>query len=227
MGDASYLVAFGSGITSFFLPCILPLLPVYFGYLAGEAMNNLDGQKIHRRLIINAFAFVMGLTTLNLLLGFGVKAASDLLMRYQDYLRIAGGLLILFFGIYFIFGFSIGFLEREHRIQYRSYAPTFLKSYLLGITFSFGWTPCAAPIIATILMMASFQKDYMGAGTLMIAYSLGFAVMFLLSAILVSMFVTRIRAVYKYFKYTKIGAGMIMVVMGILMLADKMHWLTF
>ena len=226
MTEVSYLVAFGSGITSFFLPCILPLLPVYFGYLAGEAMNNLENRKVHRKLLLNAFSFVLGLTLLNILLGFGAKAASDLLIRYSEAIRIAGGILLLLFGAYFIFGMRLGFMEREHKIQYRSYTPSFLKSFLLGITFSFGWTPCSGPILATILMMASFQKDYMGAGTLMIAYSLGFAVMFLLSAVLVGFFVTKIRGIYKNFKQIKIGAGIIMIAMGIRMLMDKMVWLT-
>jgi cytochrome c biogenesis protein CcdA len=201
------------------------LLPVYFGYLAGEAMNNFEEKRIHLKLMMNAFAFVLGLTLLNMLLGFGAKAASDLLLKYTEHIRIAGGIMLLLFGLYFIFGLNMRFMEREHRVHYKRYTPSFLKSFILGITFSFGWTPCSGPILATILMMASFQKDYMGAGTLMIAYSMGFAIMFLLSALLVSFFVTKVRSVYKYFKQIKIGAGVIMIGMGILMLADKMHWL--
>lgn len=227
MGEVSYIVALTTGLLSFFTPCILPLLPVYFGYLAGEAMTSLEDQKVHRRLLINATAFVIGLTFLNVMLGFGAKAASDLLIRYSDGLRIFGGLLLIAFGLYFIFGISLGFMERQHKIQYKTYTPSFIKSFLLGITFSFGWTPCNGPIIATILMMASFQKNYFGAGTLMLVYSLGFSAMFLLSALLVGVFIKRVKGIYKYFKQIKIGAGIIIVLMGILLLMDKMVWLSF
>lgn len=226
MGEVSYLVALTSGLLAFFTPCILPLLPVYFGYLAGEAMTSLDGKKVHKRLLLNAFAFVLGLTSLNIMLGFGAKAASDLLIRYSDGLRIFGGLLLILFGVYFIFGLSMKFMEKEHRIQYKNYTPSFIKSFLLGITFSFGWTPCNGPIIATILMMASFQKNYLGAGTLMLVYSIGFASMFLLSALLVGVFVDKVKVIYKYFKQIKIGAGIIMILMGVLLLMDKMVWLS-
>ena len=227
MGEVSYFVALTSGLLAFFTPCILPLLPVYFGYLAGEAVTSLEGKKVHRRLLINASAFVLGLTLLNIMLGFGAKAASDLLIRYSDELRIFGGVLLIFFGAYFIFGFKIGFMEREHRLQYKNYTPSFVKSFLLGITFSFGWIPCNGPIIATILMMASFQKNYFGAGTLMLVYSLGFSLMFLLSALLIGIFVNKVKAIYKYFKHIKIGAGILIIAMGILLLMDKMVWLTF
>lgn len=226
MGEVSYIVAFTSGLLAFFTPCVLPLLPVYFGYLAGEAMTSLGSQKVHKRLLLNAFAFVLGITSLNIMLGFGAKAASDLLIRYSDGLRIFGGLLLILFGIYFIFGLSMNFMEREHRVQYKNYTPSFIKSFLLGITFSFGWTPCNGPIIATILMMASFQQNYVGAGTLMLVYSFGFGIMFLLSALLVGVFVDKVKVIYKYFKHIKIGAGVIMILMGLLLLMDKMYWLS-
>lgn len=227
MAEVSYIVAFTSGLLAFFTPCILPLLPVYFGYLAGDAMTALENKKVHRRLLINAVAFVSGLTLLNIMLGFGAKAASELLIRYSDGLRIFGGILLVLFGIYFIVGFSIAFMEREHKLQYKNYTPSFIKSFLLGITFSFGWTPCNGPIIATILMMASFQKNYWGAGSLMLVYSFGFALMFLLSALLVGIFIDKVKIIYKYFKHIKIGAGLIMIAMGILLIMDKMIWLTF
>lgn len=226
MGDISYYGAFVAGVLSFFTPCILPLLPVYFGYLAGEAMTNLEDQKVHRKLIVNAIAFVLGLTVLNLFLGFGAKAASNFLISYGDPLRIAGGILMILFGLYFIFGLRLGFIEKERKITYKSYSPSFLKSFILGLTFSFGWTPCNGPIIASILFVASFKADYLGAGTLMLVYSLGFSVLFILSAVLVGVFIEKVRAIYKYFKYIKWVAGILMIGMGVLMIMDKLTLLT-
>jgi cytochrome c-type biogenesis protein len=227
MGDVSYIVAFSSGLLSFFTPCIVPLLPLYFGYLAGETVQNIEDQKIHRKLLINTAAFVLGLTALNILLGFGAKAASDVLMRYGNQMRVAGGILLVLFGLYFIFGLRLGFMEREHKLQYKKYTPSFLKSFLLGITFSFGWTPCNGPIIATILMMASFQQDYLGAGTLMLVYSLGFASMFFLAALLVGVFMKKVKGIYKHFKKIKIAAGILMIGMGYLMITNQISLLVF
>ncbi len=227
MQDVSYIVAFGSGLLSFFTPCIIPLLPLYFGYLAGETIQNIEDKKIHRKLLTNTGAFVLGLTSLNIMLGFGAKAASDLLLRYSDGLRIAGGILLVLFGLYFIFGLRLRFMETEHKIHMRKYTPSFLKSFLLGITFSFGWTPCNGPIIATILMMASFQKDYLAAGSLMLVYSLGFAVMFMMAALLVGLFMKKVKGIYKYFKWIKLAAGLLMIGMGYLMITNQISLLVF
>lgn len=223
--DVSYYVAFTTGLVTFFSPCILPLLPMYFGYLAGEAMNNLEEKKIHWKLVINAVAFVLGISVLNLLLGFGAKAASDLLIRYGDIIRITGGVLMILFGLYFILGLSFAFLEREKKVTYKSYSPSFIKSFVLGLAFSFGWTPCNGPIIASILFMASFKANYFEAGTLMLVYSLGFAILFILSALLVGIFIKKVRAVYKYFKYIKWVAGALMIFMGILMITNRVSML--
>lgn len=229
MEEVSYFVALTAGLLSFFTPCILPLLPMYFGYLTGEVATSGDraSHVVRRTLLINAFAFVLGLTLLNILLGFGAKAASSVLFRYTEQLRVVGGILMMLFGVYFIFGLKVGFLERERKIQYKGYTPGFFKSLILGITFSFGWTPCNGPIVATIFMMASFQQDYMAAGTLMLVYSLGFGLMFLLSALMMGYFLEHVKGVYKHFGKIKIGAGLIMMAMGLLMLLDKMHWLNF
>jgi cytochrome c-type biogenesis protein len=227
MNDVSYWVAFTSGLVSFFTPCILPLLPVYFGYLAGEAMDQLSDGKVHRKLIVNALAFVFGISVVNLLLGFGAKAASNFLIKYSVHLRVFGGILLILFGLYFILGLRLGFIEKERKFNYKSYSPTFLKSFLLGLTFSFGWTPCNGPIIASILFMASFKQDYFQAGTLMLTYSLGFSILFLLSAILVGVFIEKIKKVYRYFKYIKWVAGLLMIGMGILMLTNRVSLLAF
>lgn len=225
MGDVSYYMAFTTGLLSFFTPCILPLLPVYFGYLAGEAMTSLEDNKIHKRLVVNAIAFVLGISVVNIMLGFGAKALSNLLIRYAGPFRVGGGILLILFGIYFIVGLRFGFMEREAKIQYKSYSPSFLKSFALGFTFSFAWTPCNGPIIASILFMASFKADYLAAGSLMLVYSLGFAILFVLSAVLVSFFVSKVKSVYKYFKYIKWAAGIIMILMGILMITNRVSLL--
>ncbi len=224
--NVNYITALLAGVMSFFTPCILPLLPVYFAYLAGEAIGDLGASKINKKLLINAFGFVLGLTTLNILLGFGATAIGNVLITNASMFRIIGGILVVLFGLYFIFNFKIGFLEKENKLEYNNYAPTFLKSFVLGIAFNFGWTPCNGPIVAMILAMASFQHDYMASGMLMLTYSMGFSVLFLLSALLVAVFVKKVRGIYKHFRTIKIVSGVIMVFVGLMMIFNKMQFLT-
>jgi len=222
MNDVNYLSALVSGIITFFLPCILPLLPVYFGYLAGEAITNLDNSKIKIRLMTNALGFVLGITLLNVLLGFGARAITKPLLEYQDILRAIGGIIMILFGVYFAAGLKWMFFERERKIRYHNYSPSFIKSFILGITFSFGWSPCYAPIVGNILIISSFEHNYFRAGTLMLVYSLGFGTMFLLSAFLAGVFVKNSKKIYPYLNTIKRVAGIIMIVMGILLLTDQL-----
>ncbi|MBC7960581.1 MAG: cytochrome c biogenesis protein CcdA, partial [Vallitaleaceae bacterium] len=168
-----------------------------------------------------AVGFVLGITFLNIVIGFGLKFISDRLIEYSDLLRIFGGVIMILFGLYFIFGLQWLPLERERKLQYKNYTPTFLKSFILGITFSFGWTPCTGPILTSISFMASFQKDYLGAGTLMLAYSLGFAIMFLVSALLVGLFVTKIKNMVRFLGRIKQVAGLLMLIMGLLLVMNQ------
>lgn len=219
--NVSYSIALVAGLLSFFSPCILPLLPVYFGYLAGEATANMvENKKIKRKLILNALGFVMGISLLNVLLGFGAKAMTQVLMDYSDLLRIIGGILMILFGLYFISGIKLFYLEKEKKVQYKNYTPSFLKSFVLGIAFNFGWTPCNGPIIASILIVSSFEQDYLRAGTLMLVYSLGFAVMFLISAVLVGLFIEKVKKIYPYLNTIKRLSGAIMILMGILLITN-------
>ncbi len=223
--NVGYGVALVGGIMSFFTPCILPLLPVYFGYLAGEAVNDLNNEKINKKLLINAFGFVLGLTTLNILLGFGVTALGNTFSGSGSIFRIIGGILVILFGLYFIFDFKIAFLEKENKLEYKNYAPTFFKSFILGVAFNFGWTPCNGPIVGTILAVATFQHDYIKAGLLMLVYSLGFSVLFMLSALLVGIFVQKVRGIYKHFRTIKVVSGVLMVIVGLLMIFNKLQFL--
>ncbi len=176
--------------------------------------------------MVNATAFVLGISVVNLLLGFGAKAASSFLLKYGTQLRITGGIILILFGLYFIFGLRLSFIEKERKFTYKSYSPSFLKSFLLGLTFSFGWTPCNGPILASILFMASFKSNYIEAGSLMLVYSLGFSVLFILSAVLVGVFIDRIKKMFKYFKYIKWLAGGLMIFMGYLMITNQVSLLT-
>ncbi len=221
--DLSIWVALGNGFISFFTPCVLPLLPIYFGYLAGTSIDDIQNDKsVRKTMIQNTIGFVLGLSFLNLSLGFGAKAINVFLLEYSDIIRRVGGVLIILFGLYFIGLFKFKFLNRERKIHYKNYTPSFLKSLLLGITFSFGWTPCNGPILGSILLLASFEQNYIRAGGLMLVYSLGFALPFITSAILLSLFTQFYKKIFKYFDTIKWIAGVLLIIMGVLLYLDKL-----
>ncbi len=224
MGDVSYFTAFAHGFLTFFSPCVIPLLPLYFSYLAGEALHVDNDKKVRAKLIVNSIGFILGLSLLNLMIGFGAKFLSDYLIRNKDIIRIVGGILIIAFGLYFVSGMKIPFLEKDRKYVYTKYSPNFLKSLLLGFTFSLGWSACNGPIVASITLIASFQQDYLKAGTLMLVYSAGFSILFLLSAALAGTFVNKANKLKPYLGVIKVVSGVILIIMGILMLADKVYY---
>lgn len=219
MAQVGYLTAFGNGFLSFFLPCVLPMLPLYYSYLVGETLTEANHKRLKTKLMMNSLAFSLGLTLMNLFLGFGVYALTSILVEYRWVVRLVGGLMMIAFGVYFVLDKAmLPFMEKDYRHIYRLVKPTVIGSFLLGFTFSLGWSACNGPIIASITMIASFQRDYMRAGFLMLAYSAGFSVMFLVSAFLFGSFAKRLTGMKKIMVRVKQVAGIILIVMGILLM---------
>ncbi len=219
MAQVGYLTAFTNGFLSFFLPCVLPMLPLYYSYLVGETLTAANHKRLKAKLMINSFAFSLGLTLMNVFLGFGVYALTSFLIEYRWVVRSVGGIIMIAFGVYFLFDRAfIPFMEKDYRHIYRLVKPTMIGSFLLGFTFSLGWSACNGPIIASITMIASFQRDYIRAGFLMLAYSAGFSVMFLVSALLFGLFAKRLTGMKKLMTRMKQIAGVILIVMGILLM---------
>jgi len=225
MNNVTVSAAFINGFITFFSPCVLPLLPLYFSYLAGEALTGENTKQVRARLIINSFGFILGLSFLNLLIGFGAKFVSDYLVLNKTAIRVVGGIVMIAFGLYFASGLKIPFLEKDRKYVYTKYSPNFIKSFILGFTFSLGWSACNGPIVASISLIASFQKDFLRAGGLMLIYSAGFSVPFFVSALLAGTAVKRLKGFNKYMKWIKIVSGVILIAMGILMLLNKVNLL--
>lgn len=219
MTQVGYITAFTNGFLSFFLPCVLPMLPLYYSYLVGETLTAANHKRLKTKLMINSFAFSLGLTLMNVFLGFGVYALTGFFVEYRWLVRIVGGIIMIAFGLYFLLDRPfLPFMEKDYRRIYQLIKPTMIGSFLLGFTFSLGWSACNGPIIASITMIASFQRDYIRAGFLMLAYSAGFSVMFLASALLFGLFAKRLTAMKKVMMRMKQIAGIILIIMGILLM---------
>lgn len=228
----SAVTVFLQGLLSFFSPCVLPLLPLYIGYLSGgTAVKGEDGRMHYKqsKVLLHTVFFVTGVSFAFFLLGLGVSAVGGFFHSYQAMFARIGGILVMLFGLYQmgIFGIS-SVLGKEHRLPFRldRFAMSPVTALLMGFTFSFAWTPCVGPALTSVLLMAASAATRSQGFGLIGVYTLGFVLPFLF----VGLFTTRLLELFKKYRgvvqYTvKIG-GILMVLMGILMFTGKMNDVT-
>ena len=173
-------VALLAGILSFLSPCVLPIVPPYLAYMGGVSVTELDETAAaRRRVMVAAFMFVLGLSTVFLLLGMAFSTLGRALLQWQGWFVPIAGVVVMIFGAHFIGVFRIGFLDREARVATGDNGGSAFGAYVLGLAFAFGWTPCLGPILGTILGLAASEGD-VGRGTILLAmYALGLGLPFL------------------------------------------------
>ena len=228
----SAVTVFLQGLLSFFSPCVLPLLPLYIGYLSGgTAVKGEDGRMHYKqsKVLLHTVFFVTGVSFAFFLLGLGVSAVGGFFHSYQAMFARTGGILVMLFGLYQmgIFGIS-SVLGKEHRLPFRldRFAMSPVTALLMGFTFSFAWTPCVGPALTSVLLMAASAATKAQGFVLIGVYTMGFVLPFLF----VGLFTTQLLELFKKYRgvvqYTvKIG-GILMVLMGILMFIGKMNDVT-
>jgi cytochrome c-type biogenesis protein len=222
---------FIAGLLSFFAPCILPLLPVYFSVLSSD----LEGAKEHRSflslgklrinlyLVYKTMIFVAGLSTSFIILGFGAGALGAFI-NTQWFLRICG-LLVVLLGLHQIGLFHLSFLEQDKKIHLkRSAKQDILGTYLLGLTFSFGWTPCIGPILGAVLGITASKGQAAYGGLLMFIYSLGLLIPFLILSIFSNLLLQHVKKLTKHLRKIQILGGIIIVIMGILLMTNNLNF---
>jgi len=177
------LIAFSAGILSFLSPCVLPIVPPYLAYMGGVSVTDMEGDRAARgRAVLASLFFVLGLSTVFLILGAGASALGRALLGVQTYLQMGAGIVVMIFGFHFLGLYRIGFLDREMRVDAGDQGGSAFGAYLLGLAFAFGWTPCLGPILSAILSLATGTSD-VGKGALMLGvYAVGLGVPFVLVA---------------------------------------------
>jgi cytochrome c-type biogenesis protein len=173
-------IALVAGLLSFLSPCVLPIVPPYLAYMGGVSVTELDETAAaRRRVMVAAFMFVLGLSTVFLLLGMAFSTLGRALLQWQGWFVPIAGVVVMIFGAHFIGVFRIGFLDREARVATGDNGGSAFGAYVLGLAFAFGWTPCLGPILGTILGLAASEGD-VGRGTiLLVMYALGLGLPFL------------------------------------------------
>lgn len=177
------LIALTAGIVSFLSPCVLPIVPPYLAYMSGVQVSEMsEAGAARRKTFITALFFVMGLSTVFLVLGFTASAFGRLFLQNQHVLNTIAGVTVMVFGAHFVGAFRLGFLDRDVRLNIEDKGGSMFGAYLLGLAFAFGWTPCIGPQLGAILSLAASEAS-VAKGTLLLGiYAIGLGVPFLLVA---------------------------------------------
>ena len=177
------VIAAVAGLLSFLSPCVLPIVPPYLAYMGGVSVSDMEDEAASRKRVLQAAAFfVLGISTVFLLLGFAFSALGRMFLQVQDWFTIVAGIVVMIFGAHFIGIYRIGFLDREARMEMGDRGGSAFGAYVLGLAFAFGWTPCLGPILGTILGLAASEASVTRGTVLLAAYAVGLGLPFLLVA---------------------------------------------
>ena len=232
MGQAQITFAgsFVAGLLSFLSPCVLPLIPSYITYITGLSFADLQAEHTSRRVrlqaMLHSLAFIAGFTAIFVLLGASATAIGSFLQEHMALIRKAGGVLIFVFGIHIAGIFDITMLLGEKRINIRNKPAGFLGSFIVGLAFAAGWTPCIGPILASILMVAATEDTVFQGITLLLVYSLGLGIPFFLSAIAMHRFLAFFNRYRKYIRLMEIITGVCLMIVGVLIFTNSLSRLT-
>jgi cytochrome c-type biogenesis protein len=217
------------GFISFASPCILPLIPSYVSYITGISYDELMNRESYRKnlsiTLLHSMAFVFGFSIIFVLLGATASLAGSFLSQHLDVIRVVGGVLIIIMGIFVMDVINIPFLQREAKIHLKMRPAGYVGTLFVGMIFGAGWTPCTTPFLGSVLTIA-MTTNTVGSGMALLSfYSLGLGIPFILSAIAISAFLSSFSKLQRHFKIIKMASGAILVIMGLLLITDKMTML--
>jgi len=218
------LVSFGAGLISFLSPCVLPLIPGYISYISGNSLNELIEKKNVN--LIPIILFTLGFSTIFIIFGAASTFLGQVLLQNSYELRIVAGIIIIILSLHIIGIINIKFLNYEKRIQTKTNT-NFYSPILIGMAFAFGWTPCIGPILGSILVLAATEDSINKGILLLISYSLGLALPFILSGYLIQKFLIFSKNFKKNINLiSKIG-GIILLITGVLILTNQLQALGY
>jgi len=218
------LIAFGAGLISFLSPCVLPLIPGYISFITGNSLNELlENKKINIRPLI---LFTLGFSFVFIIFGAAASYLGQVLLQNSETLRIIAGLIIIIFSLQLIGIININFLNFEKKI-YTQKNNNIWFSFIIGMAFGFGWTPCIGPILGSILALASTEETIYKAILLLSFYSLGLAIPFILSGYLMQKFLLFSKNFKRNINLVTKGGGIILLITGILILTNQLQILGY
>lgn len=215
----SMTVALLAGVISFLSPCVLPIVPPYLAYMSGVTVAEMTSENAaRRRAIISALFFVMGLSTVFLLLGFTASAFGAFFLQNQILFARLSGAVIILFGLHFLGVFRIPFLDREARVDAGDKGGSSFGAYILGLAFAFGWTPCIGPQLGAILSLAASEASVTRGTVLLGVYAAGLGIPFLLAAVFITRAMRVMDKLKRHMRLIERVMGGLLLLVGVAML---------
>jgi cytochrome c-type biogenesis protein len=222
--NITFVGAFVAGLLSFLSPCVLPLIPSFITYITGLSFADLQAEnpshKVRQQTIIHTLLFIAGFTVVFVLLGASATFLGGFMMEHMKILRKVGGVLIILFGIHISGLVPIHFLLGEKRVTVHRKPAGYIGSFLVGLAFAAGWTPCIGPILASILMVAATEETVSHGIMLLLTYSMGLAIPFFLASLAMHQFLVFFNRFKKYIRILEIVTGVFLIIIGVLLFTN-------
>jgi len=222
--NITFIGAFIAGLLSFLSPCVFPLIPSYITYITGLSFADLQAEhpthKVRQQTIVHSLLFIAGFTTVFVLLGASATFIGGFLDQYRDLVRKVGGILILTFGIHITGLIPIKMLLGEKRVTVHRKPAGYAGSFLVGLAFAAGWTPCIGPILGSILAVATTEETVYHGIALLLIYSLGLGLPFFLASLAMHQFLVFFNRFKKYIRIFEIITGVFLIIIGVLIFTN-------
>lgn len=221
MENINFFIVFVEGILSIFSPCILPILPIYISMLSNSSVDDIRSSDFKSKVLIkNTILFVLGISTTFFILGSSISALSSRFNSNKNIIMILGGFIIIIMGLFHTGIIKFDLLNREKRWNIKQNKMSSFSAFILGFTFSFGWTPCIGPILASVLVMASSSENIITSNLLILTYTIGFIMPFIIASIFYSKLYKRFDAIKKHMNLIKKVSGAFILIAGLIMLIN-------
>ncbi len=227
------ILAFFAGLASFLSPCVLPLVPGYVSLISGAGVEELKSPQaqLRRRVMTNSIGFILGFSVVFITLGLISTGVGQLAAQYKSRLAIIAGVVVIIFGLHLTGIFRIKALYADARLHTVKGSATLIGAFVIGFAFAFGWTPCVGPLLATVLGFAADEATLQKGAFLLTIYSLGLAVPFLLTALLMERFLKFYSRFRSHMHALEVVSGVFMIALGVLLVMGRFtlisSWLSF
>lgn len=224
--DISYPAALIAGLLSFFSPCVLPLIPAYFTFITGFSLEELTrepGAATRRKVVLSTIAYILGFSAVFIALGASASFLGGILYRFSDQIRIIGAILIILLGIHLTGLFRLKLLDFEKRVHLHSKPLHVFGTFIVGMAFGAGWSPCVGPLLGSILIVAGSKETVTEGVLLLSVYSAGLGVPFLVLSLFVGVLLTFVKKAVHVLKYVNAAAGIILIAVGILLITNRLN----
>jgi cytochrome c-type biogenesis protein len=224
--NISYVAALAAGILTYLSPCLLPMIPAFVAYITGVSFADFKDEskrgEVRRKTISHALLFIAGFSIIFITLGLTATLLGKALFHYQKFIRIAGGVLIMLFGLQLTGILKLDFFIKERKFSVATKSASYLSSFLIGVTFAAAWTPCAGPILGSILVLAGAKANVVMGAKLLTVYSIGIAIPFFITALLINTFLEHINKLQKILNVFNRVGGFFLLAIGLLMATDRL-----